>query len=117
MLKRILSILLIVLSPAISLIVFTPLSMWPAIIISFWLTRKECSNVMGESLCGMGTGILIGFIINSIIGFILITYLHPSFFQNWKKNKEVLPIVGLLLYFICVTFVFILFSMVEMGMI
>jgi uncharacterized protein (DUF2062 family) len=114
-LKKFLVVVGFALSPFVSLVLFTPITMIPALLLSSVFTRNECANVQGESLCGMGIGMFIGFIFNATLGLCLTIYINWKIKNSWVQKNKINISILLSIYFILVTILFLYFSAIKPG--
>ena len=101
----ILSILLILISPIIS-IALTPLTQIPAIILAAILTRSECASIRGESLCGFGTLIFLTYFFNIILCILLISFIFFILHKNQSLIFKLVLVTFLAVYQISLTLIF-----------
>jgi len=115
MYKKAAVILGFLVSPFVSLIMFTPGTTFLAIPLAYFLTRSQCANEQGESLCGFDLSVLFIFIFNAIFGFCLAVLIHLWVHSTWKKKNKILISIVLFVYFSIVTLVWLYFSMIKPG--
>lgn len=99
MLNKIIFTLVILVSPFISLVALTPISIFPAIFIARLVTKTQCDDIQSESLCGFGNSIFYVFIINIILGFLGVMTIMLVINDKWTSKRKVLNVLGLLVYF------------------
>jgi len=114
-LKKIVVILGFALSPFVSLVLFTKITIVPAIILAHFFTKDKCANEYGESLCGMGEGMFIGLILNAVFGLGLIMYVVWKLKNSWLQKNKVNITFLLSIYFVLVTAFILYFSFIKPG--
>ena len=116
MFKKIIFIIIFILSPIISLIGLTPLTMIPSIILSLIINREECLNrTSSMRLCGLDDMFLYIFIFNVFGGLMLTLLAFLNINNHWKIDKKIIYSILLSLYFFSITSVFTYYFIVIPG--
>ncbi len=99
MLKKILIVIPIIVSPFVSLLALTPLSIIPAYVLSMVASANQCGNIQGESLCGLLEMVNYILIINMLLGFFVTLTAMLLINHKWPIRKKMTNSFWLFLYF------------------